>query len=140
MQDINYMIYKKEFGAPKYSRIATVTADVLSYTDTNIELGKRYIYAIKAKSVDGIISGVTEFGIFVELPNTVEGLVKIEDVSSKEYFFYNEKLQALIGKKSNKRYMFGDSVKVEVIAASKETGLIDFALVNENGDKGGNTK
>ena len=89
---------------------------------------------------DGIISGVTEFGIFVELPNTVEGLVKIEDVSSKEYFFYNEKLQALIGKKSNKRYMFGDSVKIEVIAASKETGLIDFALVNENGDKGGNTK
>ena len=55
----NYMIYKKEFGAPKYSRIATVTADVLSYTDTNIELGKRYIYAIKAKSVDGIISGVS---------------------------------------------------------------------------------
>ena len=89
---------------------------------------------------NGIISGVTEFGIFVELPNTVEGLVKIEDVSSKEYFFYNEKLQALIGKKSNKRYMFGDSVKVEVVAASKETGLIDFALVNENGDKGGNTK
>ena len=94
-------------------------------------IGKRY---------NGIISGVTEFGIFVELPNTVEGLVKIEDVSSKEYFFYNEKLQALIGKKSNKRYMFGDSVKVEVIAASKETGLIDFALINENGDKGGNTK
>ena len=94
-------------------------------------IGERY---------NGIISGVTEFGIFVELPNTVEGLVKIEDVSSKEYFFYNEKLQALIGKKSNKRYMFGDSVKVEVIAASKETGLIDFALVNENGDKGGNTK
>ena len=56
------------------------------------------------------------------------------------HFFYNEKLQALIGKKSNKKYMFGDSVTIEVISASKETGLIDFALVNENGDKGGNSK
>ena len=77
---------------------------------------------------DAVISGVHEFGIFVELPNTVEGLVKIEDLPKGGYA-YNEKLLSLISKNTKKRYTFGDSVRVKVIAANKETAMIDFALV-----------
>ena len=53
-----------------------------------------------------------------------------EDMA-KDYFTYNEKLQALIGKQSNKKYMFGDEVLVEVIGASKENSTVDFKLIEE---------
>lgn len=80
---------------------------------------------------DAVISGVHEFGIFVELPNTIEGLVKIEDLPKGGYV-YNEKLLSLISRTTKKRYTFGDSVKVKVIGASKETAMIDFVLVENN--------
>ena len=55
----SYILYKKEYGAKKYSKIATLKADVLSFTDTNVELGKRYVYVMRAKSVGGVVSGVS---------------------------------------------------------------------------------
>ena len=78
---------------------------------------------------DGIISSVTNFGIFVELENTIEGLIRFEDLGD-EYFIYNETNRTLIGEKSNKVYKIGDKVKIEVIKASKEAREIDFALVD----------
>ena len=77
----------------------------------------------------GIISSVTNFGIFVELENTIEGLIRFEDLGD-EYFIYNETNRTLIGEKSNKVYKIGDKVKIEVIKASKEEREIDFALVD----------
>ena len=52
----SFMVYKKELGG-KYTKIATVPANVLSYTDTNVDKSKTYVYALKAKSVAGIVSG-----------------------------------------------------------------------------------
>ena len=52
----SFMVYKKELGG-KYSKIATVPANVLSYSDTNVDKSKTYVYALKAKSVAGIVSG-----------------------------------------------------------------------------------
>lgn len=77
---------------------------------------------------DAVISGVHEFGIFVELDNTIEGLVKVEDLPKGGYT-YNEKLLSLISRTTKKRYTFGDSVRVKVTRASKETAMIDFELV-----------
>ena len=79
---------------------------------------------------DGIISGVCDFGFFVELPNTVEGLVRIDTLDS-DYYAYNKELNAILGKSKGKVYMFGDKVKVEVISASKETSQVDFKVIGD---------
>ena len=76
----------------------------------------------------GVISGVTPFGIFVELDNTVEGLVKLEDIPG-DYYIYDESGYMVYGKKTNKRYIFGDAVTVKVIGASRENSTVDFILV-----------
>ncbi len=79
---------------------------------------------------NGVISGVTPFGIFVELPNTVEGLIKLEDISS-DYFVYDESGYMVYGKRTNKRYMLGDEITVKVVGASKEASTVDFVLADE---------
>ena len=78
----------------------------------------------------GIISGVQEFGVFVELNNTIEGLVKIEDMPGGGYN-YIEKSLSLVSKNGKRKYSFGDEIKVKCIAASKETSMIDFRIVEE---------
>ena len=78
----------------------------------------------------GVISGVTPFGIFVALPNTVEGLVKFEDIPG-DYYMYDESGYMVYGKKTNKRYMFGDSVTVKVISANRENSTVDFIIIND---------
>ena len=84
----------------------------------------------------GVISGVTDFGFFVELDNTVEGLVRLDSLGG-DYYIYNKELNAILGNNSKKMYMYGDSVIVKVIKASKETAQVDFELVNneENNKK-----
>lgn len=87
---------------------------------------------------DGIISSCLNFGMFVQLPNMVEGLVHVSDIKG-DYFNYNEELNALIGQRTKKMYKLGDKIHIKVINASKETSTIDFEIV-EKGDKHGNTK
>ena len=86
---------------------------------------------------EGIITGLANFGMFVQLPNLVEGLVHITELDG--YFIYDEKLQILIDKKTKKRYSLGEKVNVKCIAASKEDRSIDFELV-KGGDKNGEKK
>ena len=76
---------------------------------------------------DGIVSSVTSFGIFVELENTVEGLIRFEDLGD-EYFIYDEDRKRLIGEKTNKTYKIGDKLKIRVKSASKLLRQIDFEL------------
>ena len=90
-----------------------------------------YMESHIGEKFDGIISGVCEFGFFVELENTVEGLVRLDTLAG-DYFIYNKELNAILGKNSKSRYMYGDSVTVEVIKASRETSQIDFALIKNN--------
>lgn len=80
---------------------------------------------------EGIISSITGFGMFVELPSTVEGLIRFENFNSNEYFDYNEDLKILIGNKSGKTYKIGDRVKIRVIFANKILRKIDFELLSE---------
>lgn len=77
---------------------------------------------------EGIISSVTSFGIFVELENTVEGLVKFENISD-EYFIFDENRRMLIGEKTRETYKIGDKVTVRVISASKALRQVDFEIV-----------
>lgn len=83
---------------------------------------------------DGIISGVQEFGIFVELANTIEGLIKVENIKG-DYFVFDRDLMALVGKRSSKRYSFGDAIRIKVISADKDKSQIDFEIYEEKDSK-----
>lgn len=77
---------------------------------------------------DGIVSSITNFGMFVQLENTVEGLVRFENIGH-EYFDYDENTKRLIGKKTNKVYKIGDKVKIRVISANKMLRQVDFEIL-----------
>lgn len=78
----------------------------------------------------GIISGVVEFGLFVELENTVEGLVRIDDIPG-DYYLYSKESNAMLGRKNKNKFMYGDKVIVEVLKASRETAQIDFKIISK---------
>ena len=78
----------------------------------------------------GVISGIMDFGFFVMLDNTVEGLVRLDSLKG-DYYLYNKNRYMIIGKNKGKMYTYGDVVKVEVIAASKDTSQVDFVLSEE---------
>ena len=77
---------------------------------------------------EGIISGVMEFGFFVELDNTVEGLVRVESLPNGGYG-YDSSSMSLVNERKNRKFSFGDRVVVKVINASKQTSMVDFELV-----------
>jgi len=79
----------------------------------------------------GIISSVTSFGLFVELENTVEGLIRFENLGD-EYFLYDEQRKIIIGEHTHKTYQVGDTITIQVIYANKETTQIDFKAIPEN--------
>ena len=76
---------------------------------------------------DGIVSSVTSFGIFVELENTVEGLIRFDDLGN-EYFIYDEDRKMLIGERSNVVYKIGDRVRIRVKEANKLLRTVDFEI------------
>ena len=78
---------------------------------------------------EGMVSSVTSFGMFVELDNTVEGLIRFENLGD-EYFEYDEEHKQLIGEKTGTTYKIGDRIKIKVINANKETRQIDFEKFN----------
>ena len=85
----------------------------------------------------GVISTVTNYGIYVELPNLVEGMIKIDQLDD-DYYFYDESTFSLVGKRSKKRYMLGEKLEIVVDSVIKDKGLINFRL--NKGEKNGNSK
>ena len=79
----------------------------------------------------GIVSSVTSFGIFVELENTVEGLIRFDDLGSNEYFYYDEDNRILVGEKTKKTFHIGDSVTIKVKSASKILRQVDFEIYED---------
>ena len=75
----------------------------------------------------GMISGITSFGMFIELPNLIEGLIKIDSLTDDVYTF-DESTITLKGKKNKRGYRLGDNVDVVVVAANKEAKTIDFQI------------
>lgn len=102
--------------------------------DVNDMKMAEYMESHIGEEYDGIISSVTNFGLFVELPNLVEGLIHISNIPG-DYYEYVPELLSLIGKSTKKTYRIGDKIKVRVAAASKETAQIDFDIVGDNHDR-----
>lgn len=78
---------------------------------------------------DGVVSSVMNFGMFIELPNLIEGLVRIDSLTGDRYF-YDETTFSLKSNKNKRGYRLGDEVRVKVVAADKNKRTIDFEVCN----------
>lgn len=120
-------------------------ADHSSETEVNSVEAERDVLDMKmaeymeshiGEEYEGIISGVTNFGMFVELDNLIEGLVHISTLDG--FYTYVPEMLSLISANKKNKYRIGDRVKIIVTNANKNQGIIDFELVK--GDKNGNSK
>ncbi len=133
--DNSYILNEKNLE--KYKEQATKYSQTSSEREKIAQKVEREAIAIKkaeymqnkiGKEYEGIVSGITAFGMFVELENTVEGLIKFEDLG-KEYFIYNDENKTLIGENSKKIYKIGDKIKIKVIYANKQLRRINFKAI-----------
>ena len=79
---------------------------------------------------EGVISGVMEWGFFVELPNTVEGLVRVTELRDDFYQFYEDTYE-LVGEATNRRFKLGQKIRVRVLSTDRIMRTIDFGLVED---------
>ena len=130
----NYMV--NEFWIKKYEKRAEKRAENCSERERTATKVEREAEDIKkaefmenkiGEKYEGIVSSVTNFGIYVELENTVEGLIRYETLGD-EYFIYNEERREAIGELSHKVYKIGDKVKIRVADANKLLRKIDFEI------------
>ena len=101
--------------------------------DSIKEMQARWMSSRIGEEFDGVISGVTEFGLFVQLRDTLtEGLVPIRTIAPHDYMQYDEENYCLIAARSGKTYTLSDSVRVRVTKADVERKQIDFVLVEDD--------
>ncbi|MBS4828440.1 MAG: ribonuclease R [Firmicutes bacterium] len=93
----------------------------------------QYMEAHVGEVFEGVISGVTGWGLYAELPNTVEGLIPIGSMT-EDYFIYDEANCRLVGDRTGIFYQLGESVTVEVTGANRYAGTVDFRLVRKEDD------
>jgi ribonuclease R len=87
----------------------------------------QYMLMHIGESFEGIISSVTSWGIYVELPNTVEGLVRASDMDD-DYYIFDDNKQAMVGRLSGKEYRLGDTVRVIMMDADLTLRTISFGM------------
>ncbi|MFV0555803.1 MAG: ribonuclease R [Lactovum sp.] len=92
-----------------------------------------YMSAFIGEEFEGIVSSLTNFGLFVELENTVEGLIHLQNFK-KEYLVYNERNLTLRSDKTGLTFRIGQSIRIKVTAANKVTGEIDFEYIKSDLD------
>jgi ribonuclease R len=83
----------------------------------------------------GVISGVTDWGIYVELENKCEGMVSVSTLND-DFYIFDEKNYCLIGRHSHRQFQLGDVVQVEIARANLEKKQLDFRLVKEKTNEG----
>lgn len=135
--DNNYMVsddYKEkhEEFAVNYAEKSSEREKIAQKAERDsVDLKKAEYMENKIGEVyDGIVSGVTNFGLFVELENTVEGLIRFENLGN-EYFNYDDMHKQLIGENTGIVYKIGDKVKIQVIEANKNLRKVAFAKYSD---------
>ncbi len=119
-----------------YDKILTEVARHCSETERRADEAERetdklkkaeYMESKIGNYYEGVISGITSWGIYVELPDTVEGMVHISKIPG-DYFYYNEPTYEMIGKDTGKRYKLGEKIKIRVDGVDKMMRTIDFGI------------
>ena len=93
-----------------------------------------YMAKFVGQSFDGVISGVTNWGLYVELPNTVEGLVRIGELRD-DYYIFDERSYQLTGEMTKRTYKLGQPIRILVAGADKLTRTVDFVLDTDSGKR-----
>ena len=116
--------------ATKYARTSSEREKIAQKVERDsIDVKKAEFMQSKiGEEYEGIISNITSFGVFVELDNTVEGLIRFENLGD-EYFIYDEDNKQLIGENTGIVFNIGDNIKIKVIEANKELRRISFERV-----------
>lgn len=123
-------------------KILPEIADHTSMTERRAEEAEREVddlkkaqYMVKhiGDEFDGLVSSVTNFGLFVQLENTIEGLVHFNTMVD-DYYYFDEDNYMIVGERTKKMYGLGDEVRIKVIGADVGKKNIDFAIVNEDVD------
>ena len=89
-----------------------------------------YMKQFIGETFEGIISSITTWGMYVELPNTVEGMIKVTSLRD-DYYYYDEEKYMMVGEHTKKAYKLGEKIEVVVVGVDKLTRTIDFELPTE---------
>jgi ribonuclease R len=120
-----------------YEKILFEVANHSSKTERRAEEAEREVEKLKkveymmehiGETFEGVISGVTSWGMYVELPNTIEGMIRVSEMND-DYYIYDEERYQMIGEHTKKIYKLGQMVTIEVVNADKIQRTVDFALV-----------
>lgn len=122
-----------------YDKILTGVAGRCSMTERRAEEAERETIRLKkceymekhiGELFDGVISGVTAWGFYVELPNTIEGMVRVNDLVD-DYYLFDEAAMELYGETSRKTFKLGQKIKIQVSGTDRLTKTIDFIPAKE---------
>ena len=125
-----------------YTGILGDVANQTSATERRADEAEREVEKLKkveymsqfiGDQFEGVISGVTSWGMYVELPNTVEGMVRVADMAD-DYYFFDEEHYCMVGEHTKKVYKLGQRVLVEVVSTDKLLRTIDFDLIRPLGE------
>ena len=125
-----------------YRSILDQVANQSSTTERRAEEAERETIKMKkaefmedkiGESFEGVVSGITGWGIYVELPNTVEGLVHYTRMPG-DRFFFNEAAYEMVGERTGRKYCLGQTVQVVVVNVDKISRTVDFAIPDEKGE------
>ena len=131
-----------------YSGILSVVAESNSKNERRAQEAEREVEKLKkaqymsrriGEVYDGIISGVTGYGLYVELDNTVEGMVRISSIPD-DFYIYQEESMSIVGKDSGKTYTMGQKVCIKVVHVDKLLKTIDFEIAPEEENEYAETK
>jgi len=120
LEEVTYIAMQNSISERKADQIERDVEDMKKAEYMEDKIG--FVY-------DGIVSGIIMSGFFVELPNTIEGLVKFE--SMDDYFEFDEKRMVAIGQGSHQVIALGDKVKIKVKATDKKSAQIDFTFIRK---------
>ena len=123
---------KYDVQSAKYADSSTEREKIAQKVERDAEDIKKaeYMQDKIEEEYTGIVSSITPFGMFVELENTVEGLIRFENMGN-EYFAYDDQRKTLVGERTKRVFKIGNEVKIKVISADKQTRKIDFKLIEE---------
>ena len=96
--------------------------------DTDELKKAEYMVQHIGEEYEGIISSVANFGMFIELPNTIEGMVHVSEMTD-DYYHFDERQMAMIGERQAKVFRIGDPVKIKVVNVDVDERMIDFQIV-----------
>ena len=120
-----------------YNSILPNVAQQTSMTERRADEAEREVEKLKkveymtqfiGEQFEGVISGVTTWGMYVELPNTCEGMIRVADMDD-DYYFFDEEHYCMVGEHTKKTYKLGQRVLIEVLSTDKLTRTIDFDFI-----------